>query len=147
MFDRFLVRFGCHFWPIWEAEIDSNRPKFGPRLLLKRVVLKKMSCSRKHLKTHEKSTKLTPRGDRKWTKIAPRWPQDGLISVLFSFRFLYRFFVVCWFNFGAILGDFWEPKSIIFGIYFCMIFACRFKIAPRAAKSGPRAAKSGLRAA
>ena len=31
-----------------------------------------------------------------------------LISGLFSHRFLYRFFVVFWFDLGVMLGGFWE---------------------------------------
>ena len=51
-----------------------------------------------------------------------------------------------WTDFGAILGGFWEPKSVIFGIDFLLIFTCRSKSGPRAAQSGPRAAKSRPRA-
>ena len=43
IFDLFLVRFGYHFGPIWEAKIDPNRSKFGPRRFLKRFLLKKMN--------------------------------------------------------------------------------------------------------
>ena len=46
----------------------------------------------------------------------------------------------------VILGGFGGSKSVIFGIDFLMIFACRSKIAPRAAKSSPRAPKSLPRA-
>ena len=78
----------------------------------------------------------------------------GFRSALFSHRFLHRFLVAFGSDFGAMLGGIWEPKSVIFGIDFLMIFGCRPKSgqerpksAPRAPKSGPRAAKSGLRAA
>ena len=64
--------------------------------------------------------------------------------------FLIRF----WGHLGRLLGGFGGSKSVIFGIDFLMIFACRSKIAPRAAKScqerpksSPRAPKSGLRGA
>ena len=67
----------------------------------------------------------------------------GSISVLFSHRFLHRFLVDLGVDFGVILGGFGGSKSVIFGIDFLMIFACRSKSGPRAAKSGPRAAKSG----
>ena len=46
-------------------------------------------------------------------------------------RFLDRF----WYY----LGGFGGSKSVIFGIDFLMIFACRSKSGPRAAKSGPNA--------
>ena len=66
----------------------------------------------------------------------------GSISFLFSHRFLHRFLV----DLGVILGAFGESKSVIFGIDFGMIFACRSKSGLRAPKRGPRAAKSGPRA-
>ena len=50
-------------------------------------------------------------------------------------------------HFEFILGGFWEPKPVILGIYFLIIFACRPKSGPRAPKSAPRAPKSGLKAA
>ena len=49
-------------------------------------------------------------------------------------RFLVRF----WGHFGNILEPFWRSTSVIFGIDFLMIFACRSKSGPRAAKSGQR---------
>ena len=44
-------------------------------------------------------------------------------------------------DFGAIWDPFWEPKSVIFGFDFLMIFACCSKIVLRASKSSPRGAK------
>ena len=70
----------------------------------------------------------------------------GSISVLFAHRFLHRFLVDLGVDFGALLGAFGGSKSIIFGIDFGMIFACRSKSGLRAPKSGPRAPKSAPRA-
>ena len=70
-----------------------------------------------------------------------------LMSALFSVRFLHRFSVDFWDDFGVILGDFWGSTSVILGIDFWMNFACRSKSGPRAAKSGPGAPKSRPRAA
>ena len=70
----------------------------------------------------------------------------GFISVLFAHRFLHRFLVDLGVDFGALLGAFGGSKSIIFGINFGMIFACRSKSGLRAPKSGPRAPKSAPRA-
>ena len=88
------------------------------------------------------------------------------ISVLFSLRFLHRFFVAFWCDFGAIWGAFGEPKSNIFGIDFPCARACaltrrahvrshgfpaRTRLshttggAPRAAKRAARAGKSDPR--
>ena len=39
-FDRFWLRFGTHFGVIWEAKIDPNRAKLGPRRLSKRYFFK-----------------------------------------------------------------------------------------------------------
>ena len=39
------------------------------------------------------------------------------------------------------MGGFWEPKSVILGIDFWMIFACRSKTAPRPPKCAPRPPK------
>ena len=78
------------------------------------------------------------------------WSDFGVIlggfgrskSVILAIDFEHRFLIVFWFDFGVILGGFWEPKSVIFGIDFLMIFACRSKIAPRAAKSCQELPKS-----
>ena len=66
----------------------------------------------------------------------------GSISVLFSHRFLHRFLVDLEVDFGALWGAFGGSKSVILGIDFGMIFACRSKSGLRAPKRGPRAAKS-----
>ena len=89
---------------------------------------------------------MTPRPVTKQPKIAPRRPQDGLKDGFCSYRFLSSSLVGFVIDFGSLWAPFLEPKSVIFGIDFWMIFACRSKIAPRAAKSGPRAAKSLPRA-
>ena len=70
----------------------------------------------------------------------------GSMLVLFSHRFLHRFLVDLGIDFGALLGAFGGSKSIIFGINFGMIFACRSKSGLRAPKSSPRAPKSPPRA-
>jgi hypothetical protein len=74
--------------------------------------------------------------------------------MFFWHRFLSSILVGLGFDFGSLWAPFWEPKSVIFGIDFLMIFACRSEIAPRAAKScqeppksSPRAPKSGPRGA
>ena len=64
----------------------------------------------------------------------------------FAHRFLHRFLVDLGVDFGALWGAFGGSKSIIFGINFGMIFACRSKSGLRAPKSGPRAPKSAPRA-
>ena len=69
----------------------------------------------------------------------------GSISVLFSHRFLHRFFVALGVDFGVILGAFGGSKSVIFGIDFLLIFACRSKSDLRAPKRDPRAPKSDPR--
>ena len=84
---------------------------------------------------------MTPRSVTKRLKILPRRLQDGLEEVFFSHRFLSSILVRFGIDFGAIWDPFWEPKSVIFGIDFLMIFACRSKITPRAAKSLPRASQ------
>ena len=89
---------------------------------------------------------MSPRAATKRPKIAPRRPQDDLEQVFFSHRFLSSILVGLGSDFGSLWAPFWEPKSIIFGIDFLIIFSCRSKIAPRAAKSGPRAPKSLPRA-
>ena len=86
---------------------------------------------------------MRSRDDPKRPKIVPRRPQDGLISTFLSLHFLHRFFVVFWFDFGAIWEGFGEPKSVILGIIFWMIFACASKIAPRAPQEAPKTAPGG----
>ena len=109
---------------------------------------------------------MTPRGDPKRPKIAPKRPQDDLEEVFFSHRFLCSILVGFGFDFGSFGAPFWEPKSVILGIDFGMVFGIFCissqdrpksgqeapkrrprppKSGPRGPKSGPREAKSGLR--
>ena len=135
----------------------QNRSKMGQVGLktgLETMFFEKSDFSRKALKTNRKPIKMSPRAVTKRPKIAPRQPQDGLEHRFFSYRFLSSILVGFGFDFGSLWAPFWEPKSVIFGIDFLMIFACRSKIAPRAAKSPqeppkspPRAPKSGPRGA
>ena len=90
---------------------------------------------------------MSPRAVTKQLKIAPRRPQDGLEDSSFSYRFLSSILVGFGSDVGSLWASFLEPKSVIFGIDFWMIFACRSKIAPRAAKSLPRASEERPRAA
>ena len=113
---------------------------------LEAICFQKSEFSRKALKTNEKSITMSPRAVPKRPKILPRRPQDGLEEVFFRVDFYHRFWSVLGSDFGAIWDPFWEPKPVIFGIDFWMLFACRSKIAPRAPKSGPRATKSLPRA-
>ena len=71
----------------------------------------------------------------------------GSMLVLLPHRFLHRFLVDLGIDFGALLGAFGGSKSIIFGINFGMIFACRSKSGLRAPKSGPRAPQERPRGA
>ena len=114
IFDRFGVAFGTHFG-------GQNRPKsvqVRSKMALEAIFLEKSEFSRKPLKTNEKSIKMTPRAVTKRPKIVPKRCQDDLEEVFFSLRFLHRFLVVFWIDFGVILGGFWESKSVIFGIDF-----------------------------
>ena len=55
----------------------------------------------------------------------PKRCQDDLEEVFFSIRFLHRFLVVCWSDFGVILGGFWEAFGVQIGIFlgfFALIF-------------------------
>ena len=70
----------------------------------------------------------------------------GSISVLFSHRFLHRFLVDLEVDFGSLWGAFGGSKSVILGIDFEMILACRSKSGLRAPKRGPRAPKRDPRA-
>ena len=127
----------------------QNRSKMGQVGLktgLETIFFEKSDFSRKALKTNRKSIKMSPRAVTKRPKIAPRQPQDDLEDCCFSYLFLTSILVRFGFDFGSLWAPFLEPKSVIFGIDFWMIFACRSKIVPRAAKSGPRAAKSIPRA-
>ena len=145
----FLIVFGSFWGAILEHFGRPNRPKLGQvgfKMALETIFFEKSEFSRKALKTNEKSTFLSPRAATKRPKIAPRRPQDDLEEVFFSHRFLSSILVGFGFDFGSLWAPFWEPKSVILGIDFLMIFACRSKIAPRAAKSGPRAAQEWPRA-
>ena len=69
---------------------------------------------------------------------------------------LVSFLLLFWVDFGLILGGFWEPRAVILGIDFLMMFRYRPKSGPRAPKKrfgvvfgwsggGPRAAREGPR--
>ena len=99
------------------------------------------------LKTNEKSTFLSPRGDPKRPKIVPRRPQDGLISILCSLRFSHRFLITFCLDFGGIWGGLREPRSVIFGIDFHMSCQDRPKSGQERPKSRPRGQKGTQKAA
>ena len=119
-FDRFLIVLGCQHGAFLEPKIDQNATYefliFIDFILVFPLLL--------HL----------------------GGSYVGSMLVLFSHRFLHRFLVDLGIDFGALLGAFGGSKSIIFGINFGMIFACRSKSGLRAPKSGPRAPKSAPRA-
>ena len=85
----------------------------------------------------------------------------SFISCFFFVCFLHRFLVDFGSDFGVVWGGLGEPKSVISGIDFLMIFgcprACAFTRTPRAhththtqirvSKSAPRAAKSDQKVA
>ena len=119
----------------------------GLKTGLETIFFEKSDFSRKALKTNRKSIKMSPRAVTKRPKIAPRQPQDDLEDSCFSYLFLTSILVRFGCDFGSLWAPFLEPKSVIFGIDFWMIFACRSKIAPRAAKSLPRASQERPRAA
>ena len=52
--------------------------------------------------------KMPPRAVTKQPKIVPKRCQDDLEDVFFYVRFWHPFLVVFWFDFGVILGGFWE---------------------------------------
>ena len=120
-----------------------------------------MIFSRNLIKTNEKSIKMTPRSVPKRPKMLPRRLQDGLEAMFFSHRFLSSILIRFGSDLGAMLEPFWEPKSIIFGIDFWMIFHVvpgtpqerprasqeRPKSSQEPPKSGPRAAQERPRAA
>ena len=64
----FLIVFGRCWDPSWSTLGGQNRPKMGQvglKTALETIFFEKLEFSRKALKTNEKSTFLTPRGDRK----------------------------------------------------------------------------------
>ena len=118
----FLLSFLGRFWdPFWLHFGCPNRPKsgqVGSKTALGTIFVEKVQFHGNLIKTNGFSTFLTPRLVPKRPKIVPRRPQDGLEEVFLSLRFLHRFLVALGSDLGAILGRFWEPKSVIFGIDF-----------------------------
>ena len=102
---------------------------------------------RKTSATEGRSTILTPRWHPRRPKIDPRRLQDDLQEVFCSHRFLSSILVGLGSDLGSQKGARRESKSVIFGIDFSLIFTCRSRIAPRAAKRGPRVAQERPRAA
>ena len=89
VFAAFLFVFGS----FWEVILGGFWDQVRFKTALETILFEKSECSRKALKTNEKTRFPSPRGDPKRPKIAPRWHQDGLFWVLFSLRFLHRFWV------------------------------------------------------
>ena len=101
----FLIVFGRFWSSSWSLLGGQNRPKMGQvglKTALETLFFEKREFSRKHLKTNEKSTFLTPRGDPKRPKIAPRRHQDGLKELLFRCQNLFSILI----RFGLRLGRF-----------------------------------------
>ena len=114
LFDRILVRFGCPWAPFLASKSAPNRPKIGPRRLL-RPYLFKNADFHADLRFPRFFHQNRPQDE---AKVGLRSPQDGPKTVLFriffaSFfasifgRFLDRF----WSHFGTLLGAKLAPKS------------------------------------
>ena len=104
----FLIVFGRSWEPSWSLLGGQNRPKMGQvglKTALETLFFEKREFSRKALKINVFSTKMTPRGDPKRPKIAPKRFQDGFGSVLFSHRFLSSILI----GFGFDFGSLWVP--------------------------------------
>ena len=84
----------------------QDRSKTG----FKRLFFEKCDFSKNLGKRKEKHTFLTPKGDQKWPKIAPRRPQDGLKELLFRCQNLSSILVRFGVRFGRFWGAFWEPS-------------------------------------
>ena len=78
---------------------------FGLRSLLDTHLYLKRGCSRKPLKTIEKSIFLTPRRLGNRPKIAPRRLQEVTVSLLNFHLFFYRFLL----RFGSQNASLWAP--------------------------------------
>ena len=115
------LHFGC-----------QNPPKSGQdrsKMALEAVFFDKRGFSRNIGRRNVWGISRAPRRHPKRHKIAPRRLQDSLISVLFSLRFLHRFFVAFWCDFGAILGCFGVALGGPNRSFLASIFACESKSA------------------
>ena len=99
--DRFLIRFGTHFG----AMLAPFCSIFGLRSLLDTHLYQKCRCSRKALRTNEKTIFLTPRRIGNRSKIAPRRLQEVTFSLLNLHLFFYSFL----FRFGSQNASLWAP--------------------------------------
>ena len=101
----------------------------------------------KSFKNQWKINKNDPKSGHKTAqdrpKTVPGRSWRGVFFASFFASIFGRFLVRFWGHLGRLLGGFGGSKSVIFGIDFLMIFACRSKIAPRAAKSAQEPPKSG----
>ena len=66
--------------------------------------------------------------------------------MFFSHRFLSSILIRLGIDFGSLWASFWVPKSVMLGIDFLMIFACRLKSAQECPKSAQERPKSAPRA-
>ena len=100
---------------------------FGLGSLLDTHLYQKRGCSRKPLKTNEKSTFLTPRRLGNRPKIAPRRLQE----VTFSLLNLHLFFLL-------IFAPFWLPKCLPLGTLFAPKIAQKNNQKSKCPKSRPK---------
>ena len=87
---------------------------------------------------------MSPRAATKRPKIAPRRPQDGLMSVLFSLRFLHRFLVRFWCHIGSLVAPKMEPswlKNRDKHDHKKWCYSRAAKMGPRAPQEHPKRAK------
>ena len=113
-FYRFWIRFGTHFGSIWEAKIDPNRAKLGPRRLLKRYFFKNADFHA-DLRFPRFFHQNRPQDE---AKIGLRSPQDGSKTVLKSFFFDVEICLRIWSVLGSVLVAFGAPLGSQVGAQF-----------------------------
>ena len=108
-----LVFFSVSFvlGSFWEVVGGGFGDQVRFKTALEAILFEKSECSRKALLTNEQTRFPSPRGEPKRSKIAPRWPQDGLFFGSFFAYFFASNFDRFLYDFGAILGGLGEPDS------------------------------------
>ena len=133
--DRFLVRFGCPWAPFLAPKSAPNRPKIGPRQLLRPYFFKNADFHA-DLRFPRFFHQNRPQDE---AKIGLRSPQDGPKTVLKTTFFDVEICLRFWSVWGSILVTFGAPFGSQVGAQIGPKFDQKSTCAPRRPQDRPRA--------
>ena len=130
-----MVRFGSVLAPFLAPKLAPNRPKIGPRRLLRPFFLKNADFYA-DLRFPRKNHQNGPQDE---AEIGPRSPQDGTKTVLKSFFFDVKICLRFWSVLGSVLVAFGAPFGSQVGAKVGQKIDQKTTCAPRPPQDRPRA--------